>query len=189
VKALIGSLIVALLALGCVAGRPGSPTNPPSSAPTTAVPSRSTPAVTPAASPTEPHSPLPSPPDAFLQAGDGDPVEGRLGSGCYLDACADSPWLPAAGLPVLEPAGGDEELTVSIAPGFEFVRWTARYAAADDPSGERARPLAEGGADDGPAVAEASFRTPPSGDWVVSVFLRYANDECDGAYYWRVIAP
>lgn len=196
-KALIGSLIVAFVAAGCTPAGPGTPTDTRPSAPPTVTPS-GTPSVAPTTSPSDPpptasptdaESPMPAPPSASLSAAGGEPVDGQLGSVCYLDACGDSPWLPADGLPLVELAGADDELTVAIEDGFEFTTWSAQYAAAEDRTGAAVMTLAEGGSQDGPPLTDATFDPPPSGDWVVSVYLVYADGDGDGAYYWHVTVP
>ncbi len=137
----------------------------------------------------EPAESFPAPPRASLQLADGSVHAGELGSVCYLDACGDSPWLPAAGLQTAGLASAAEPLTVAIEDGFSFVQWSASYAAAEDTTGADVEPLTDGGAEDGPPLGEVSFDAPPSGDWVVSVHLVYANGAGDGTYYWQVIVP
>ena len=181
-KALTCSLVV-LLVTGCMVAGPGGT---PSPSPTASTPPTAPPTASP--SPTEDETPA-TPPAASLSAGDGDAVAGDLGSGCYLGACGDGPWLAAHGLESIELTGADDQLTVAIESGFSFVQWSASYAAAEDTTGDQVETLAEGGAEDGPPLTAASFDAPPSGDWVVLVHLVFANGDGDGAYFWHVIVP
>lgn len=188
-KALIALLVGGVLLGSCGSAGPpvtGSPSPTFSPAPSTAPPAPTPP---PSPSPTDVEPSLPPPPAAALSAANAAPLNGTLGSVCYLEACGDSPWLPAAGLPLLELADGSDELTVTIADGFAFVSWTVDYADAQDTAGENVINHATGGSEDGPAMTEASFSPPPSGDWVLSVHLVYADGDGDGAYYWHVTVP
>jgi hypothetical protein len=192
VKALIGSLLVAFVAAGCMPVSPGTSTESPSSAPPAATDTPTPPpttASTPSPSPTDDETPLPAPPTAGLTAGEAEPIAGDLGTVCWLGGCGDGPWLPAPGLPLLEVEAGDDQLKVTIEDGFEFVQWSAEYADAQDTTGDDTIVLDRGGSEEGPSMIEAAFDAPPPGDWVVSVYLVYANSDGNGAYYWHVTVP
>ena len=136
--------------------------------------------------PGEPTPGEPRPPDALLTLPDGTQQAGALGSYFYGGAAADSPWLPAHSLPPLEVASG---ATLRLtAPPLEFVRWSARYAEAADVDASMITPLAAGG-EGSVGMTSATLPAPPSGSWVVSVQLYFADDEGDATYYWHVSVP
>jgi hypothetical protein len=102
-----------------------------------------------------------------------------------------SPAFPGAfaaktALPLLDAPG--DELRFSVAGGT-FIAWTATYGA----DGSSLQELATGGSVDDPdanpaaspeALTAAEFATPPAGDWIVQVFVRFADG--DATYWWHV---
>jgi hypothetical protein len=197
----LSALVLAGLVAACTppAGQP--PTGPTPGATSDAAPTLSTPMVTggPSVSParqtseatTRPPEPTDrqpdSPPAARLALSDGSSSEGALGSYDYDGASADGPWLPARSLsPFYVPAGS--HLRLSLDPPASFVRWGARYAAADDETGDLISQLAAGGDEQTP-LATAELPAPPSGAWVVVIQLYFANEEGDAAYYWHLVVP
>ena len=156
-----------------------------------------TPTANPSASPS--HTPPPptsagesllAPPIATLQSAGGVVHAGVLGSWSYRDAFADAPWQSAEGLARIELAAAAALLTVAMPPPATFSRWSARYAAAADPTGDVVRPLGSGGADDdSDRLAAATFEGPPSGEWVIEVQLTFADGDGSAAYYWYVAVP
>jgi hypothetical protein len=183
VKALLP--LTALLLGGCAMLGPAAPTASPPT-PT------ATPGATATASPTPTEAePTPeAPPPASLVLADGTEHDGEIGSSCYRGACADGPWLPAPALQRVELGDADDQLLIRLASGFEFVRWTARYAAAGDTQADVIYPLDDGGAEDGSDLfSEVSFDAPPSGEWVLSVGLVFSDEDGDAAYYWYLVVP
>lgn len=195
----LGALVLVGLVVACTppAGQPTvgptpSPTSASEPAPTTPAPT-SVPTINPA--PTAPPTGAPeptdrqpaAPPTACLALPAGDSQDGALGSYDYDGASADGPWLPARSLPSVDvPAGSTMRL--SLDPSVPFVRWGARYAAADDEAAELITQLAAGG--DGQArLATAELPAPPTGAWVVMVQLYFADEEGDAAYYWHLVVP
>ena len=206
-------LAVLALAGGCAYGGPGaSPTSQPPTTPSTATPTAS-PTASPASVPPptssagmETTSPTPTPgsskpPDGLLSAGS-ESVAGWLGSYCWsysdgedeTDACADAfRTPPRSTLPFLAvPPGARAELTFSVAGGVEFSGWTATYSAR---SNSARKDLHSGGhnfdsettASQPPLSDEVRFPSPPSGDWVVHVFVYFVNG--DASYHWHVAVP
>jgi hypothetical protein len=128
-----------------------------------------------------------SPPAARMALSDGSSGVGALGSYDYDGASADGPWLPARSLPPFDvPAGS--HLRLSLDSAVSFVRWGARYAAADDETGDLISQLAAGGDGQTP-LATADLPAPPSGAWVVIIQLYFADEAGDAAYYWHLIVP
>jgi hypothetical protein len=173
---------------------------PTATAPPTATPS---PPIqpTPVATPDAPDTPSPTkkPPNRFpkgtLRAGDV-VAEGSRGTYCYKDTCADlGQWPRKADLPELVVGAADAELEFSLPESARFVTWDVAYAAASSYEDESTE-LARGGypydADANPEasvteLSRVSFAAPPSGDWVVWVWvtLRFG----DLSYAWHVIVP
>lgn len=125
------------------------------------------------------------PPTATLSAG-GDPVAGQPASYCYLDTCADGPWPQKGDLPELRVAGAASELTLTLAEPARFIGWTVAYGelSNDDESTN----LDSGGSSDpdaaGPDYSEVTFDGPPTGDWVLFVWLQLRGG--DLSYAWHV---
>ncbi|HWH24506.1 MAG TPA: hypothetical protein VNW68_06395 [Candidatus Limnocylindria bacterium] len=137
-----------------------------------------------------------TPPLAELRVSDGESHPGRQGSYCYAESCADTPFLPARVLPVVElPRGATIELAMPA--GHGFIHWSAQLADADDEQGTYSREFARGGeawnADDDPPppppMLESVELPPlPSGSWVLLAsvgFLPYG----DASYFWHVVVP
>ncbi|HVM30273.1 MAG TPA: hypothetical protein VM305_05815 [Candidatus Limnocylindrales bacterium] len=113
-------------------------------------------------------------------------VAGELGSFAYREAYSDTPWPDARGLTPVSVPAGRPQLTFALPPGNHFVRWTATFAAADDPSAEMLVPLADGSGD---AREQTRVNSPPAGEWVVQLHLTFADSDGDATYYWRVAVP
>lgn len=163
-----------------------SPTASPMAAPTANPPaSPSSPAVTtptPSAAATEPEPSPALPPDAIITLPDGVTHAGTLGTFTLDDHGTDTPWLPASTLPQVA-VGADSEVNVQFADGTPIGFWQAIYAAADDLVGDVTVGLGERAAESPPLDA-VTFPAPPSGEWVVSVRLRFADGRGDATYYW-----
>jgi hypothetical protein len=125
-------------------------------------------------------------PPAGLLAFDDSSVAGIPGSFCWEGTCADLAQMPAKeALPLVD--GPGDTLRFSVASG-SFVGWTASYGA--NPSS--VQKLGSGGAVDPDATSptqpspltSAEFTTAPAGDWIVQVFVRFADG--DATYWWHV---
>lgn len=194
--------LIAPLVLACSLASPGA-SNQPTALPTTSPPPTAvpTPAPTGTLAPTPPANATPEPtrpvvdsarpPDGLL-ASDGDPATGWLGSWCWTNSCLDSGRLPRNGkLPSLEVAAGSQ-LTFTLADGTQFLGWSVTYGADANHDGTE---LATGGDPYDPdtsasppvTTANATFPTPPQGDWAVGVFVRFPDG--DASYYWHVSVP
>ncbi len=210
IAVLLSSFGVALA--GCGVAGPEPPISaPPSSSPTlTSAPTQSggstTPSVAPAstaatssAPPTSnpTATPVPTdvaPPPAGSIGAEGDTgVVGQPGSWCYDGTCLDGPPPPKQMLPLAEPAAG-ADLQFRIADSHPFNHWTVSYQeTVDDPAVELA---SEGDFYDpdlasstlGPLMSSFDFEGPPSGSWVVSVSLQFA-DRGDAIYFWHFDVP
>ena len=121
----------------------------------------------------------PDAPVATLVSGS-DRVVGEVGAFTFGSHTDSAPWLPAQALePIAVPAGS--ELSVELDDRATVGDWTARLAAASDPSADDVAGLASGSGS--PIV----FPAPPAGEWVVSVAITYGDGAGDGAYYWRLV--
>jgi len=175
--------LIAPLVLACGLAGPGV-SNPPTAGPTPEATLTEAPTLAPTAPPTAaptdspPTDALEGPPDGLLAA-DGDPVAGQLGSFCWGDTCADGPFPRKDQLPILEASAGSE-LTLALGDETEFVDWSAVYAARSNDGGT------ELGTGEGPATT-ATFSSPPGGDWVIRVFVRFSDG--DASYAWHVSVP
>jgi hypothetical protein len=115
---------------------------------------------------------------------------GALGSWSYRESHSDAPWQAAAGLTLTSLSAGTSSLGVALPDDQPFVRWSARYAAAGDPTANVIWPLGSGGAADGSdRFSQATFDAPPSGEWVLEVRLSFPDDEGGASYYWLVMVP
>jgi hypothetical protein len=198
--------MLAALAFGCSSfGNP--PTDPPVTDPPASPSPMASPQATQAPTPTATATPsgtaMPSPTEDDLPPGlpvgeiaeDGQAaVYGHQGSWCYDGACLDGPGLPKDDLPLLEASASDVQLTFSLAETHPFTHWAASYAADED---EESTPLASGGesydpyvsaATPGPWITTFDFESPPSGDWVLRVFLQF-GDRGDSTTTWHVVVP
>ncbi len=198
-RLLAGAWLLVVVACVSVTGGPTSP--PPTDRPTPTAPATTQPAASlppseapdPTATPSVRTEPEPTddepplPPTAVLTLADGISLPGTLGSYAYGGAAADTPWLPARALRAAE-VGVWATLTLTVDPAEAFVRWGARYAAADDETGDVITQLAAGG-DGTTPLDEARLGPLPSGEWVVMVQLFFADEAGDAAYYWHVIVP
>ncbi len=172
-------LLAALLG-GCVGSAPttsnrASEPPPPTASPaTTLAPTASPP--TPATGSPEPT--LQPPPAATLVAGGAEAI-GRVGSYVWAGGSDAAPWFPATALhPVQVDAGS--EATVALAPDVDVASWTARSAAADDPTAETVTPLGSG-------AGRPAFPVPATGDWVVSLEVSFGGGLGDATWYWHLI--
>lgn len=194
----LSALVLVAFVVACTppAGQPATnptadPTGGAATPPTPAA--TSSPTVNPTGTATATQTPEPTdrqpdpPPTARLALPTGSASDGAPGSYDYDGASADAPWLPAHSLPPFDvPAG--TTLRLSLDPPVPFVRWGARYAAADDETGDLISQLAAGGDGQNP-LAMAEVPAPPSGAWVVMVQLFFADEAGDAAYYWHLIVP
>jgi hypothetical protein len=188
-------LAAALLVAACTSspGSSGSPaaalTAIPSVAETTSPsPAAATapPTVTPRSSATS-SGEADQPPPAALGTGDY-AVTGQLGSYCWVSHCVDTAGFFKPRLPELTVQEGNL-LVFSMEDG-EFASWTAAYSADQEPPIN----LAQGGQPVDPDVSQptappltyAEFPSPPVGDWIVQVAVRFA-DGGDAAFGWHVI--
>lgn len=144
--------------------------------------------------------PFEQPPVGRLQVGDGEPIEGRLGSWCYGTACADSIPGDVGQQPRLELSGPGATIVFTLPPPHRFVFWRVDYATDADQYPYTL--LAEGGAQhfdpDGPALPSGvtpipelesvSFAGPRSGSWLLAVHVQFA-EMGDAVYYWYVVVP
>src|SRR5918994_5565319 len=171
---LVTAIAAGWLILGCTPAGASPTGTPPSPASTPATPARATAAAAPTA-PAESAQPAPAsdqPPEGVLSAA-GDAVTGFLGTYCWLGTCADVfDTRPSDSLPLLEASAAD--LAFSLAGGAAFLSWNASYRADDD---DDLITLGAGGSDydpdtgaaPPPALTEATFAPPPTGDWVLVV--------------------
>lgn len=193
---------------GSLAPPPGrSPASIPVATPAASPASLPTPVPTIAASPTTtprtspPPRPSPSasdrgghggavdsrPPDGYFSAAGADGVVAYLGSYCYGYVCADSPLPTTRVTPRLKLPAGTDHLVFRLKGSHAFSSWSVAVWAARDERGRRRERLASGGGD-GDAIQEASFQPPGSGDWILDVFVRYAEGG-DASYSVRLIVP
>lgn len=171
----------------------------PSAAPTPAPSATVDPTTTPPASHRVTPSPSPShsddhggtgdsrPPGGLLSAPGVDPVTAYLGSYCYGNACADSPLPPARIIPRLKLPRTADHLGFQLKGIKPFSTWSVAAWPARDERGRRQERLASGGTED-MVVREATFQPPPSGDWVVHIFVRFLG-RGDASYFVHVIVP
>lgn len=183
--------LLLLLLSGCSLAPLARPT--PSAVPTASPASTATafPVATPSATVTQPPPTQAIPPRGYL-GGEGDPVEGWLGSYCWQGTCADAPGVPPIDmLPAVYTS--DWEMEFSLSDGATFVRWQATYTSDDD--GEPIT-LGQGGEvfdpDARPSAAPellsvATFDSPPGGDSIVIVQVFF--DGGDLSYAWHVRLP
>jgi hypothetical protein len=177
---LAGPLMSVLLLAACSLVGPAGPQ-------ATASPAASV-SPTPSPTPVAPTRFPGGPPIANLELPDGSHQPGRLGRFCYNEACADSPWLPAPTMPRVQ-LDANGSITVALLDGEQFSRWSARCAGAADTEARVIRPLGTGGADDDSnRFVRATIDAPPTGEWVIEVFLTFAG-QGDAAYYWYVAVP
>jgi hypothetical protein len=124
-----------------------------------------------------------------VQSGDTS-VEGRIGSYCWLNTCADAPRIPPKGdLPMLVASAGPLEF--SLSDSARFTRWTISYGEESDGTLEV---LEQGGANVDPDVQPqpsaadfnaVEFGGPPAGDWTLHVFVQFPGG--DLSYAWHVV--
>jgi hypothetical protein len=126
------------------------------------------------------------PPIARLLLPDGSVAAAALGSFAYRESFADTPWLGARPLARVTAPNGAARGTVALLPGTQFVRWSAAYAAADDPQADVIAPL---GAGEGEPRERVELDLPPTGEWVLQVHLTFADLDGDATYYWLVNVP
>lgn len=168
--------------------------------PTAAPPATVTPTTTPETSPPARPSPSASdrggpggledsrPPDGFFSAPKAGSARAYLGSYCYGYVCADSPFPPVRITPRLRLPAEAGRLVFRLKGDEPFERWAVGFWPARDERGAyRQERLASGGRDG--AVREASFQPPPSGDWMLSVFVRFADERGDASYFVRLMVP
>lgn len=188
--AVVGGLVVAMLAAGCTAV-PGSSFDPdsPSPAPSdipvvaTAPAATATPLATttleatqaPALTPAPTVAGIDAPPEALLAAEGGDPVMGQLGTYIWMNGGSDAPWLRGAPISV----GAGEPLSVTFLPGIDVASWRTWYVAAAS-NGQT------GGASLGEGAGPPTFLAPASGSWTVAVTVTFLQDAGDANYYWRL---
>jgi hypothetical protein len=143
-------------------------------------------------------APASSPP-AGLIAADAPPVAGHLGSYCWNAACSDEFELPdRSALPDLYVASAGTPLKFTLSAGVAFVEWTASYTAAKFAN---VVPLGSGGAaydpdsnaSEPPALFQAQFPAPPSGDWALVVSVHFGLSSVpaggDAIYAWHIRVP
>lgn len=172
-----------------------SPSPAPTPAPSATVHPTTTPRashrVTPSASPSHSDSRGGTgddrPPDGLLSAPGVDPVLAYLGSYCYGNACADSPIPPARIIPRLRLPRTADHLVFRLKGIKPFTTWSVAVWPARDERGHRQKRLASGGAED-MVMREAPFQPPPSGDWVVHIFVRFLG-RGDASYFVNLIVP
>lgn len=132
------------------------------------------------------------PPKAMLSA-DGLSVEASPIGYCWAGECLDGPNPPKNQLPELELIEANLDMEFEVADGVRFAHWGAEYY---DRSDDNAVSLGDGGfyydPDATPAtpwveMSRATFPAPPSGDWVVNVYLELVHG--DLSYAWHVIVP
>ena len=131
------------------------------------------------------------PPAGLLSAGSGS-IEGRIGSYCWGDTCADiGVWPPKADLAELDVASREVTIQFSASKPVGFTEWYASYAAG--PNGG-SKSLVKGGSSDPDTNATAppefetfDFPSPPSGDWIVFVSVYFRGG--DLSYAWHVVVP
>ncbi len=130
------------------------------------------------------------PPAGRLAAGD-QTVTGWLGTYCWAGTCADAFRIPPLStLPEIAVAGPQSELTFGLAGDTGFIEWVAAYGPG---SMADLAPLAQGGesydpdsaATVPPQIAETTFTSPLSGDWVIYVVIRTAAGEAH--YAWHLV--
>lgn len=89
---------------------------------------------------------------------------------------------------------GTVGMAVEIEGDVGFVHWSADYRADGSDDGSV---LGEGGAQPDPDAAfatpqpvffVATFDSPPSGDWVVTLSVNYHGGG-DALYFWHVVVP
>ena len=178
---------------------PGSTATLPAATPPTETPTPTgVPAPTGTPGPTDTPRPFFEPPDgsqppnATLSRGD-DSVEASPIGYCWADECIDGPNPPKNQLPELALTEGGVDLEFEIGDDVRFTRWGAEYY---DRSDDNAVSLGRGGfsydPDATPAtpwveISSATFPAPPSGDWVLNVYVELAHG--DLSYAWHVVVP
>jgi hypothetical protein len=190
--------LVALLLAGCSLGPGGqaTPTARPVVTPSATPSATPTPAAVPSIEPSvepsrEPGRTPDIPPPGYLQ-GDSDPVEGWLGSYCWLNSCVDMAGIPPkAGLPQI--TKGADPLEFSLSDGATFTGWTVSYGRDSD-TGSGLTILDQGGASSDPDAQPQSappelnsveFDSPPNGDWVLLMSVQFPGG--DLSYAWHLI--
>lgn len=199
--------LVSACALGPVAQPTASqaPPTAPISMPTQEPAATSSPPDAPAtSSPTSTRPPSPTPRPYFEPPAGGAPPMGTLSAGdmsvdatpigyCWADECIDGPNPPKNQLPELTLSEDGVDLEFEVGDGARFARWSAEYYERSD---DDAVSLGGGGfsydPDATPAtpwveMSSATFPAPPSGDWVLNVYLELVHG--DLSYGWHVIVP
>jgi hypothetical protein len=185
--------LLGLVVLGCSMAPGGAPTATPVTATPTAPPAQATATPTQATA-TLPLEPTPTtarstpgtfsePPAGFLTFED-TTVEGWLGSWCLPGRCVDKAEPTLEGLPVLEAPG--DTLTFKLAGDAPFVAYTAAYGivSADSTVIKREGEFDPDAGIVSPPMTSAEFSTPPSGEWMVTVFVQFGPG--DALYVWKV---
>lgn len=148
--------------------------------------------------PTATATPSAGPPGAELWLADSEGQPGKLGSYSYRAVSADTPWLPAASLPTFNVPTADADLTLAVPLPPGIGHWSVSYADATDTGGGSAVVLDSGGDFVDPdavppsartALEEAEFSGPPSGSWVLSATVQFADGMGDATYYWHLVVP
>jgi hypothetical protein len=131
------------------------------------------------------------PPGGQLSAGEGDTIDGVLGSYCYsADAgptlCVDAPTWPPQTAPIINVQGARSEMDFTLADGSQFATWSARYytptgSVALGSAGTSFDPDANASAG---TMDSADFAGPPVGMWTLEVSIRFA-DGGDAVYAWQ----
>ena len=115
------------------------------------------------------------------------PFAGTLGTSCVttdsMSGCSDAPWLTPSSGPSPR---ANADMAFELGDGSQISSWQATYGDAAEPDPDL-QFLDEAEETDTTAF---SFSGPPTGDWVVSVYVRYHNAEAtgDATYYFRVHA-
>jgi hypothetical protein len=114
-------------------------------------------------------------------------VTGKLGAYCWVTRCVDTAGFYKATTPPITVDEGDS-LIFSM-DDWEFANWSASYGV----DGSSPTTIARGGEPVDPdsslpppdRLRFVEFEAPPAGDWIVEVFVRFA-DNSDAAYGWHV---
>ena len=130
------------------------------------------------------------PPAGSLTTGNQNPVVGRTGGYCYDNGCVDYAGFYKSRVPKIAVSNG-ATLSFSLDGEAPFVYASAGYII--DGNDYESTHLGTGGQDVDPDMTGAShppliwtfdFPAPPTGDWVVQVFIRFA-DRGDASYGWH----
>lgn len=178
---------------GATSSAVATPTRPPTSAPVataTLIPSDSAPSPSAPALATPRRGGNGGPPAGLLASGDV-AVAGHPGSYCYGNRCVDSVWPFKSDLPLITIEA--DSAIFALEGATPFVEWAALYSAR---SNSGTHELGRGGSDfdpdavgsPPPLLLEAQVAAPPSGEWVVNVFVRFEGGG-DASYAWHVIVP